>query len=100
MTSKGHSRGTGSTGQQLIDQSTPVTHHVGQGHSPRPGTRSTHLNTPSSLYRNSRSLDSGLDEFGAVPFAATPSTPQNREGHSPHSQPPLYANQVDKISTN
>lgn len=45
-------------------------------------SNSQHLNTPSALYRNSRSLDSGLDEFGAVPFAVSPPSPQTRPVHA------------------
>jgi hypothetical protein len=46
------------------------------------GMVQSHLNTPSALYRNSRSLDSGLDEFGAVPFAVSPPSPQTRPVHA------------------
>ena len=45
-------------------------------------SNSQYLNTPSALYRNSRSLDSGLDEFGAVPFAVSPPSPQTRPVHA------------------
>ena len=92
MTSKGHTRGSG--GGSYGGSSQGAQEFVGQS-SPRSTPRSRHpqhstssssyLNTPSNLYRNSRSLDSGLDEFGAVPFTASPS-PQTRMGHVPRTQ--------------
>ena len=50
------------------------------------GPAGTHLNTPSALYRNSRSLDSGLDEFGAVPFGVSPPSPLTRPVHAARAQ--------------
>ena len=57
------------------------------------GPAGTHLNTPSALYRNSRSLDSGLDEFGAVPFGVSPPSPQTRLTHAARAQ--TQTTQVD-----
>ena len=88
MTSKGHTRGAGggsygggSQEQEFGAQSTSRM----QNSPPRHISSSSYLNTPSNLYRNSRSLDSGLDEFGAVPFTVSP-LPQSRVGHVTHSQ--------------
>lgn len=56
----------------------------------------SHLNPPSALYRNSRSLDSGLDEFGAVPFAVSPPSPQTRPPVHAAAQTQMQATQVSK----
>ena len=58
-------------------------------------SNSQHLNTPSALYRNSRSLDSGLDEFGAVPFAVSSPSLQTRPAHVAQ-QTQTQASQVRK----
>ena len=84
VTSKGHSRG-GSNGHEYSTHPTPTTHRVRASSPPRHTASSPHLNTQSALYRNSRSLESGLDDFGAVPFSSTlSSSPQtSRAGHVP-----------------
>ena len=61
-------------------------HYMHQGQPPGSSYYHSHLNSPSALYRNSRSLDSGLDEFGAVPFAVAPPSPQTRAVHAPRAQ--------------
>ena len=82
VTSKGHSRAS-SNGQEYATRPTPTTHRVRRASPPRHTASSPYLNTPSSLYRNSRSLESGLDDFGAVPFSSSPQT--TRAGHVPQT---------------
>ena len=101
MTSKGHTRGAGGGsyggGSQEQEfgaaQSTPGM----QSSPPRHMSSHSYLNTPLNLYRNSRSLDSGLDEFGAVPFTASPS-PQSRVAHVPRSQAEVTQVQVNLVA--
>lgn len=58
----------------------------------------SHLNPPSALYRNSRSLDSGLDEFGAVPFAVSPPSPQTRPPVHAAAQTQMQATQPSAVA--
>ena len=71
-----------STPQQQQQQQASYVRTRGGAGSGGMSSNSQHLNTPSALYRNSRSLDSGLDEFGAVPFAVSPPSPQTRPVHA------------------
>ena len=81
--------------QRYANQASPQTQTRAQtSYAQHRQGQSPHSNTPRALYRNSRSLESGLDEFGAVPFAVSPPSPQAMPVHMSTQQ--SQATQVGK----